>query len=739
MRHGRHARVATIPRMPLAQGASFAGYTIVRLLGAGGMGEVYLAKHPRLPRLDAVKILPTNVSGDHDYRLRFAREADLAAKLWHPHIVGVHDRGEYDGQLWISMDYVEGTDAGQLLAQRYPAGMPVTEVAAVVTAIASALDYAHKQGLLHRDVKPANIMVTDGGQDVDRRVLLADFGIARTTDDVSGLTATNMTVGTVAYSAPEQLMGEDIDGRADQYALAATAYNLLTGEQLFPNSNPAVVISRHLNADPPKLADTRPDLAGLDPVLAAALAKNPADRFERCSDFARALAEQSGISSSLPAAPTTPRPAPSRTPVESAEQFHGPDDSAPAAENHRPRRRWATVAAAGVVVIVGALLVAVWQPWASDYHEPTRAPNTSPAGAAPPVTAVPPPPSGLFPASAIDTVLLTPTEINTLLGGASDPLIQVTKTTHGMLNNTNLVSPPGCVGVIFTAEHDVLASTGLTAMEDQALESPPSSLTTTMPLHIEQTAVVYPAPEQAQTVLITSQRQWEECARGRVSQGTRGQNGENGLTFTLGEVRLEENVLTVPMIANNHESGGSACQQAMAVRANVVVSARSCRYPEPPAGQLDADVSSVRPDAVPLANAMLDKVVAPPPSTASPTSSVPSVPPAPSSSSTRSLPAGGATGLPCNAGNAGKLGYDPTSGKEIACVNQALTDNSPPSWQWAQTPPMTTGLHDTGGSCDPHGSQIMSRSSDGYLIVCGADDRGDGTAGYWQHFLGPLE
>ena len=277
--------------MPLSSGQTFAGYRIVRLLGSGAMGEVYLAEHPRLPRRDALKVLPADVSADPEYRARFNREADLASKLWHPNIVRVNDRGEFNGQLWISMDYVDGLDTARLLTSRYPNGMPTDRVVRIVTAVASALDYAHKQGLLHRDVKPANIMLThlDGDED-EQRVLLADFGIARTVDDISGLTATNMTVGTVAYAAPEQLMGEEIDGRADQYALAATAYHLLTGAQLFPHSNPAVVISRHLNSPPPAVADMRPDLAALDRALAIALAKNPQDRFSKCTDFARVLA-----------------------------------------------------------------------------------------------------------------------------------------------------------------------------------------------------------------------------------------------------------------------------------------------------------------------------------------------------------------------------------------------------------------------------------------------------------------
>ena len=134
----------------------------------------------------------------------------------------MHDRGEFDGQLWIAMDYVAGTNAAELLRHRYPDGMPADQVIKIVTAVASALDYAHKQGLLHRDIKPANIMLTDPDEDGERRILLSDFGVARNTGEISGLTATNMTVGTVAYAAPEQLMGEDLDGRADEYALAAS-------------------------------------------------------------------------------------------------------------------------------------------------------------------------------------------------------------------------------------------------------------------------------------------------------------------------------------------------------------------------------------------------------------------------------------------------------------------------------------------------------------------------------------
>lgn len=279
--------------MPIAEGAVFAGYTIQRLLGSGGMGEVYLVQHPRLPRQEALKILPANISADPEYRQRFAREADIAASLWHSHIVAIHDRGEADDQLWITMDYVEGTDAARLLHDKHRRGLPQHDVVHIVTAVADALDYAHERFLLHRDVKPANILLSDP-RNCERRVLLADFGIARAADSLDGLTATNMTIGSVSYSAPEQLTGKTLDGRADQYALAVTTFHLLTGELPFENSNPAVVIGQHLLSAPPRLTEVRADLGAMDSALARAMAKQPHERYATCREFAAALASRNG-------------------------------------------------------------------------------------------------------------------------------------------------------------------------------------------------------------------------------------------------------------------------------------------------------------------------------------------------------------------------------------------------------------------------------------------------------------
>lgn len=359
------------PRLAVSNGASFAGYTILRQLGAGGMAEVYLALHPRLPRRDVIKVLAEAVTADPEFRERFNREADLAATLWHPHIVGVHDRGEFNGHLWISMDYVEGTDASRLVKENYAEGMPIREVCAIVHAVAGALDHAHDRGLLHRDVKPANILLTHP-EEGERRILLADFGVARHLGDISGITETNVAVGTVAYAAPEQLTGSPIDGRADQYALAATAFHLLTGAPPFQHSNPIAVISQHLHEDPPRLSDFRPELAQLDEVFFRALAKQPEERFERCRALATAVRESIGDVSDVGGGVQ------SRAAAPTPHRGRGPGGAVVGlGRRFSSKARWATA-------LVCAVLIAVAATWSILYSVQPDAPPTSPALASKP-------------------------------------------------------------------------------------------------------------------------------------------------------------------------------------------------------------------------------------------------------------------------------------------------------------------------------------------------------------------
>lgn len=385
-------------RPGIARSAPFAGYTILRQLGAGGMAEVYLALHPRLPRRDVIKVLAEAITADAEFRERFNREADLAATLWHPHIVGVHDRGEFQGQLWISMDYVEGTDASRLVKEAHPQGMPVDDVCGILDAVAGALDYAHDRGLLHRDVKPANILLTHPEDPVrqERRILLADFGVARHLADISGITQTNVAVGTVAYAAPEQLAGSNIDRRADQYALAATAFHLLTGAPPFRHTNPVAVISQHLHDDPPRLSDHRPDLAHLDDVFAKALAKKPEDRFERCRLFAAAVRAGSHEA---------------REP----EPPEAPGDRA--AVSRKPPTRVRMAAA-----LVCAVLIAVAATWSTLYSFQTDPSPPNPALAARPAAPAPP---------AAAPAVVAPTPSKVLDGTYRLDLNRAKRTTNG--------------------------------------------------------------------------------------------------------------------------------------------------------------------------------------------------------------------------------------------------------------------------------------------------------------------
>ncbi|MEU0545450.1 protein kinase [Nocardia sp. NPDC005978] len=268
----------------LRSGERFAGYLIERELGRGGMGAVYLAQHPRLPRRTALKLLNRDLFGDTETRARFEREADLVARLEHPHIVPIYDRGSDGDQLWISMRYIDGPDASTLDSAKLAPAQAVR----IIAATAQALDYAHRKGVLHRDVKPANILLEhDDGED---RVFLADFGIARLRDDSAArLTQTGSFTATLAYAAPEQLIGSDLDHRCDQYSLACTLFRLLTGDVPFTAEHPVAIMQGHLNQPPPRVSALRAGLPpALDAVLARAMAKSPADRFDSCIEFATA-------------------------------------------------------------------------------------------------------------------------------------------------------------------------------------------------------------------------------------------------------------------------------------------------------------------------------------------------------------------------------------------------------------------------------------------------------------------
>lgn len=265
------------------------------------MGTVYLARHPTLPRSDALKILSSELSVDRQFRVRFTREADLAATLNHPNIVRVYNRGETDGHLWIAMEYVEGTAANDLAR----ANLTPTRIVRIITDVAAALDYAHSRRVLHRDIKPGNFLVSSPGSDHER-VLLADFGIARALDDATTLTATGSMVGTAAYAAPETIEGRPADHRTDIYSLGCALFRLLTSRTPYDDNSLSAMLAGHLMRPIPHPTELNPALpAEIDDVITRALAKDPDQRYQTAGALAAATA---AALTNKPAPPTTTGP-----------------------------------------------------------------------------------------------------------------------------------------------------------------------------------------------------------------------------------------------------------------------------------------------------------------------------------------------------------------------------------------------------------------------------------------------
>ncbi|MET0992908.1 MAG: serine/threonine-protein kinase [Mycobacterium sp.] len=289
----------------LPVGSMVAGYRIERVLGTGGMGTVYLAKNPVLPRHDALKLLSVKLSGDPGFRERFVREADIASVLDHPNIVSIYSRGETDdGHLWIAMQYVPGTDAEAAL--RAGTMTPIRAVH-IVGEVAKALDFAHQRNVVHHDVKPANFLLSDEAGE-DEKVLLGDFGTARALDDV-GMSMTGSLTATLAYAAPEVIAGGPIDGRADLYSLGCTLFRMLTGKKpFFEADGMAAEMMAHLHDDPPRVSEHLPWAPPqLDWVITKALAKDPIQRFQSAREFAHAAA--AALHEAVPAvAPPQPGP-----------------------------------------------------------------------------------------------------------------------------------------------------------------------------------------------------------------------------------------------------------------------------------------------------------------------------------------------------------------------------------------------------------------------------------------------
>ncbi|WP_225730126.1 MULTISPECIES: serine/threonine-protein kinase [unclassified Nocardia] len=422
--------------MALEPGAIFAGYTVVRQIGVGGMGRVYLMRHPRLPMNVAVKVLDGQFSSDAKARARFEREADIAASLHHRNIVRVHDRGIENENLWIAMDFVDGPDAAELIGR---GRLPLERAVDIVAQAAAGLDYAHQRGVLHRDVKPGNLLV--GQEDSKDHVQIADFGIARGLDNT--VTVTTSVTATFAYAAPELLSGAPVDHRADVYALGCTLYHLLSGSAPFPSGNLSAVMYSHLNMPPPRLTATRSDApAALDEVIARSMAKDPDQRFPNCTALAEAARAALATAPESHEGPTLIRPPafPPPTPPESLpnipipQYFHTPPPYVfqpnstpphpiPTVTPRKTKTGWVIGGViAAVVVVAAAVGIVAWP--RTDNSD--RAKNTTTVTTTTvPRTTTTQPPNRLSPAEAGLVQVLSPNLLTTS-SCAADPKFEST-------------------------------------------------------------------------------------------------------------------------------------------------------------------------------------------------------------------------------------------------------------------------------------------------------------------------
>jgi serine/threonine-protein kinase len=264
-------------------GETFGGYTIESVLGRGGMGTVFLATHERLARKVALKVITPQLAHDEDFRARFHRESQLAASLDHPNAIPIYDAAEVDGVPYLAMRYVRGPSLQTLIREHGLLSPP--EVLRIAAQIGGALDAAHRAGLIHRDVKPANILVAEPGD----HAYLCDFGLARRTSS-EGMTQTGFFLGTVDYCAPEQIQGGPLDGRADIYSLGCVLFHCLAGEPPYVRDSEFAVLQAHLADPPPALSSIQPDLPrALDSVLATAMAKDPDARYTTGEALAAAV------------------------------------------------------------------------------------------------------------------------------------------------------------------------------------------------------------------------------------------------------------------------------------------------------------------------------------------------------------------------------------------------------------------------------------------------------------------
>ncbi|MCV7399381.1 sensor domain-containing protein [Mycobacterium fragae] len=602
-------------------GTQFGHYHLKRLLGRGGMGEVYEAEDTVKDRVVALKLMSAVFSQDPVFRKRMQREARTAGRLQEPHVVPIHDWGDIDGQLYVDMRLIEGTDLFALLKRFGPLTPP--RAVAIIHQIASALDAAHAAGVMHRDIKPENILVTR-----DDFAYLVDFGIASATTDEK-LTQLGSAVGTWKYMAPERFSGDEVTYRADIYALACVLHECLTGSPPFRADSASVLVTAHLMEPIPKPSELRPGIPkALDDVIARGMAKKPEDRYASAGDLALAAhaalstpdqdqtatllrrSQEAATSGPTPTpAPTWSGPQPTQTPAPS---WSGPQPTTtppPTWSGPQPTTTpppsWSEPQPTTTPVPFFN------QPQQSSTSAPNwnqAQPSTTPPpnwsqpqpSMTPPnwnqpkkrgrgkwivlaglglaaliaivvvvvlvVIPSPPPPLPLVKADQLDSMLLNGAEVNDIMGATN---MRPDKLGREPADPTVKLSNPNCVGALYAGEKPTYADSDLQQLRYMVFSEPGDN----NDHFVDQDVALFKTAEAARAFVQASANQWDSCATQTV---TVTHNDNTTSTWQIGN--LTGDVPKITQIDTQQNTNNWKCQRALSAVSNVVFDVNACGY-----------------------------------------------------------------------------------------------------------------------------------------------------------------
>ncbi|MGD1283956.1 serine/threonine-protein kinase PknH/PknJ [Mycobacterium seoulense] len=549
-------------------GSQFGPYRLRRLLGRGGMGEVYEAYDTVKDRVVALKLVSEQVSSDDVFRRRMQREARTAGRLQEPHIVPIHDFGELDGQVFIDMRLIEGRDVGTVLSRSGP--LPPPRAVAIVEQVASALDAAHRAGVIHRDIKPENILLTEGDF-----AYLVDFGIAAAATD-QRLTKTGAAIGSWNYMAPERFGDDDTTYRVDIYALACLLFECLTGTRPFQTTSLSALMAAHLVEPIPRPSQRNPAVpAAFDDVIARGMAKDPNDRYVTAGDLAKAALRALStpdqrqatelIQHSQHFAPPArveqfrPEPAPPHP-----TWFAAPPVAPWAPPVVPPKRRLGLVIGALALVVAVIAGTGVWLAVDKSGATQPEGPTTSTTIAAPTSSAVTTSAAPTVAPAQLNSLLLTVDQINVLVGTTGIVVDHnVTDMTDPGPGNT--LSDDKCLGALIGFQTRTYKSSGYTAMVAQLMKKPQSN----PPYAVVQGAVLFASADQARGFVKDQWAQWRDCGGKTVTQP----GDKAPLEWTFGQISGNP-----PDIALQHTLANSpvVCQHVLLAVANVVLDVNVC-------------------------------------------------------------------------------------------------------------------------------------------------------------------